>query len=85
MAELQDHEKALRALWRDIAEKGIEIGVDYPRIVLTLFGDIDALTQERDEWHAICTRQNTALATAEIVAGIPVIRPGRRDGANDGD
>lgn len=44
----EDHIPALRALWRELAEKGIEFGVDWPYIVKTLFRDIDDLTAERD-------------------------------------
>lgn len=42
---LEEHEVNLRQLWRDLAAKGITQaeGVDYPRIVTTLFGDIDRL------------------------------------------
>jgi hypothetical protein len=40
---LEEHEVNLRKLWRDIAEKRIEDGVDYPRIVITLFNDINRL------------------------------------------
>lgn len=45
----KDHIPALRALWRDIAEKDIEHGVDYPRIVLTLFGDLDKATARAEQ------------------------------------
>jgi hypothetical protein len=40
-----DHLANLRALWRELAEKGIEGGVDYPRIVLDLSNHIDVLEQ----------------------------------------
>lgn len=49
MGELQDHENALRELWRELAAKGIRDGVDYPRIVLTLFDDLDRLTRWKHE------------------------------------
>lgn len=39
---LPEHEKVLRDLWREAAEKGIDQGVDWPRIVLTLFDDVAA-------------------------------------------
>lgn len=44
---MSEHEE-LRRLWRDLAEKGIEHGVDWPRIVVTLFRDLDQRKAERD-------------------------------------
>lgn len=40
---LAEHEMHLRRLWRDLADSGIEDGVDWPGIVRTLARDIDRL------------------------------------------
>lgn len=36
-----DQKAALRSIWRDLAEKRIEDGVDWPRIARALFADLD--------------------------------------------
>lgn len=46
MAELQEHEKNLRALWRKLADKGIEMGTDWPGIARVLFRDLDDAARE---------------------------------------
>lgn len=38
-----EQKAALRALWRELAEKRIESGTDWPAIARTLFRDIDDL------------------------------------------
>lgn len=37
---------ALHAIWREAAEKRIEHGIDWPRVVLALFRDLDQLRAE---------------------------------------
>jgi hypothetical protein len=46
---MSDEQKnALRSIWRDLADKRIEHGVDWPSIVRTLFRDLDeAAERER--------------------------------------
>lgn len=59
-AGLTEEQQALRSLWRDLADSGIEHGVDWPMIVRTLFRDLDdalaarvpARTEGRDQWCA---------------------------------
>lgn len=42
--ELAPHQVELRKLWRDLAGKSIESGVDWPYVARRLFDDIDRLT-----------------------------------------
>ena len=43
------NEEALRSLWRELADKGIEQGVDWPSIARTLFADLDRLQRWKAE------------------------------------
>ena len=41
MSAEKDARAGLHAIWREAAEKGIEHGIDWPRVVLDLFRDLD--------------------------------------------
>jgi hypothetical protein len=69
MGELTADQVARRALWRELAEKGIEQGADWPRIVLTLFADIDHLAARLE-------------SLAEIVESFRKQNPMNGDGSN---
>ncbi|HET6917241.1 MAG TPA: hypothetical protein VFH56_14200 [Acidimicrobiales bacterium] len=43
---MAEYETALRSLWRELADKDIEQGVDWPYIARTLFADLDRLQAE---------------------------------------
>lgn len=74
--ELSEAQQGVRALWRECADKGLTEGINYPKIVRTLFEDIDdaeqragaaeaevaRLTAERDHWKRAADGSSTALA-----------------------
>jgi len=61
-------EVARRALWRDLAEKGIEAGVDWPRVVRTLFRDLDDAKTTEVVLRGEIRRTESALATFDDLA-----------------
>jgi hypothetical protein len=62
--EAEDVRASLHALWREAAEKGIERGIDWPRVVLDLFRALDEAAADRAEQR----RLGAEVALLEVAA-----------------
>ena len=60
----------LHSIWREAAEKGIEHGIDWPRVVLDLFRSLDAAKADRAQ-HDAAVRAEVGERIASAIEAAP--------------